>query len=240
MRKNLWVRGHLFTPLGAVSAALAVAISAEAQSAAPLQQVRVAVDSASLYAAPHEGASKIGSVLWLQELGVDPKWQGDANDKWLPVLGTDGKKASKGKGPRPDAWIRREDVVLAQDYRAVVGCWPVKSLSYTAGDYSIEIAFSPEGMATVKTWGDEPSVNRRAPQAAHVYLARDVAVVVGSINAQEFLTAGFRADSGRLYPVGGQSDEQLVFQRGELAGCAGAPLLSSKRLATQAGSNAER
>lgn len=129
----------------------------------PLSTVRVATEETKLYAEPDTNSAPVWSVQWMQELPVDSKRMSSPPAGWIAIEGTGGKKAAKGEGPRPDAWIRRRDVVIAGDYKKVVGCWPVRSVVYVGGDYAAEVTFKLDGSASAKEWGDEPEIDESPP-----------------------------------------------------------------------------
>jgi len=193
----------------------------------PPSAVRVAVDDATLHAAPDADSPSVWSVPWVQNLLVDSRRMSEAPADWIPIKGTDGKKTARGKGARPDAWIRRRDVVIGEDYKKVVGCWPVKSVVYVGGDYTAEVTFKLDGSAIVKEWGDEEWINKQSPHQAHVYMARNiVAIEAVKKNGPAFFTSGYHPAERQLYPEGVRAEKQELFPDTMLKGCESVPLLA--------------
>lgn len=85
------------------------------------------------------------SLEWMHTLAIDPSRLKDAPDGWVPIRGTGNTISRYGGGPMPNAWVRRDDVVLGENLKKVIGCWPIKNLKYEPGDYSMHIKFNPDG-----------------------------------------------------------------------------------------------
>jgi hypothetical protein len=194
-----------------------------------LSNVTVSVDEAKLYGEPYAVDSPVWLALWAQSLNVDSMRVADAPTGWLPIKGTGGKKAAKGKGARPNAWIRTSDVVSEADYRKVIGCWPVKTLVYVGGDYALEVNFDLNGKASVKEWGDDARMNAQPPQQAHVYLANNIAAIKSvKKSGPVFLISGYRPAERKLYPAGDPAKKQELFSDATLKKCSSAPLLADQ------------
>jgi hypothetical protein len=117
--------------------------------------------------------------------------------------------------------------VIPGDYKKVIGCWPVKSVVFVAGDYAAEVTFKTDGSALVKQWGDEEWINKQPAHRAHVYRARNiVAIEAVKKNAPAFFTSGYRPAERRLYPEGAAADEQELFSEAMLKNCPSIPLLA--------------
>jgi hypothetical protein len=186
----------------------------------PYSTVRVTVDEAILHAIPSMDSPPVWSVRWVGRLNVDSQRISSAPDGWIPVKGTDGEIAARGRGAMPDAWVRRRDVVFGDDYRKVIGCWPVKSVVYVGGDYAVEVTFKLDGSASVKEWGDEDRINKKPPHHAHVYMARNiVAIEAIKKSGSGFFTSGYRPEERQLYPEGTPAKEQELFPDAMLKGC---------------------
>lgn len=187
-----------------------------------MRTARVAVDVAPLYAQPEPDSQRVGEIRWTKLLLVDLIRLSSAPHGWIPLKG--GNKRARGRIGMPDAWIRREDVVIGAEYRKVIGCWPVKSLVYVAGDYAIEIEFKLDGSAKMKEWGDDARINKVPVHNAEVYIARNV-VEIEATDGAAYVVAGYHAAERKLYPEGLAADQQELFPESALKECSSIPLL---------------
>ena len=185
-----------------------------------LATVRVAVDHAPFYAAPKPNANRVSSLAWVNSLLVDASRMQHAPAGWIPIKLLY-KNATKG-------WVRRSDVVLPVDYKKVTGCWPIKSVTFVAGDYAAEVTFQLDGSALIKEWGDEESINKAPPHKAHVYMARNIVSIDDIKGKAGFFTSGYRPDQRQLYPEGAPADKQEQFPESMLTNCPSIPVLKQK------------
>lgn len=184
--------------------------------------VRVAVDHAEMYATPTATDTPNWTVSWVQALPVDSQRISQLSADWIPIKGTNGKKASKGKEGRPDLWIRRQNIVLAGELKKVIGCWPIKSLTYVSGDYTADVSFNKDGSAMVREWGDD-QIDRDPPQQAHLYMGKNIVFIEGK--EKSFFVSGYRPAEQKMYPEGGSPLSQKLFDVADLEGCKSEPLL---------------
>jgi hypothetical protein len=191
----------------------------------PLSTVRVAAESAPFYAVPDARNDPLWSFDWMANLMVDERRMTDAPKGWIAIREI---AAVKGREDYiPSGWIRRRDVVIPGDYKKVIGCWPVKSVTYVAGDYAVEATFKTDGSALVKEWGDEEWINRQPPHKAYVYMARNIVTIEASKkNGPVFFTSGYRPAERKLYPEGAPGKEQELFPEALLKDCPSIPILA--------------
>jgi hypothetical protein len=189
----------------------------------PLARVRVSSDLANFYVKPDSNSESIWQLPWAVSLEVDGLRLKEAPAEWIPIkaLGhVKGKTREISRG-----WVRRQDVVLPTDYKKVIACWPIESLTFVAGDYSAKVTFKLDGSALVKESTDEVSFNRKSPYKAHVYIARNI-VSIDHINRKlGFFTSGYRPEEQRLYPEGAPAKEQRHFPNWRLKNCPSVPLV---------------
>jgi hypothetical protein len=195
----------MFSAAILVSAITTQLVWAQSDSQRKLQHITAYTPNeiTPLYIVPDGSTKPVWEVRWMQALPIDMQKLQLAPPGWLPVSGTKGK-AARGKGPRPDSWIKRSDVVLDEDFRKVVGCWPIKSVTYVGGDYFAKVNFLPNGSAVVEQGGDFPDGEvTPKPQRAHVFMTRNIVAIRGP---NYYFTAGYRPAERKLYPEGGPPD----------------------------------
>jgi len=194
--------------------------------------VRVAVDEAVLHAAPDADSPSAWTARWVDTLTVDSRRLSSAPAGWIPIKGTDEKLAAKGGNVVPESWVRRSDVVFGDDYKKVIGCWPVESASFVEGEYEIEFAFKPDGSAMASELCDIQVCNR-PPHRSHVYMARNVVSVEATSKKDGFMFAfGYRPEERKLSSTDeqpGELEEQKPFPDAVLKDCKSVPTLAKSR-----------
>ncbi len=181
--------------------------------------VVVAVESAGVYLTPDASTAPVSHLQWTFILDVDSKKMAAAPTGWIPLAA--GNKLTYGPTLAkqtliPSAWIRRRDVALPQDFKKIVGCWPVKSVTYVGGDYGEDFKFWPDGGATVKEWGDDDSVDKLPPFKVHLFIAKNLVI---AHSKKAYYALGYQASDRTAFPEGTTGKKLVRFSDSVLEGC---------------------
>jgi len=166
-----------------------------------------------LYAQPRNDAKIIGEFpYWGASFVLDPDQK--KVEGWVKVRQR--YRLQKMNSPAPIfwSWVRRADVILREDYRRVVGCWPIKEVMYTLGDVSTILSFKTDG--SVRVHGQQVGYD-------HLYLGGNSVVGVGGAGARfDFEKRSLALPKEALE---GLLESEKHFTAQELAGCKEFPTL---------------
>ena len=182
--------------------------------------VYAATDDVAAYPTPNDGSSPVNHMRWFQSIPIDNSLLSSTPEGWLPIKEDHGKPAS---------WVRRRDVVIGDQMRKVVACWPIKLIHLSFGDYAGEFVFDKTGSGKVvyELGHTYPDSQARRYSRIQVYMEGNVVQFVRLNTATNDIIepAGYRAETQRLYPWGAPAEKQVNFPASDLKGCASIPVL---------------
>ncbi len=185
----------------------------------PGSDVVVAVENAGLYAAPDLDSAPILHAHWTQTLQIDSRKLVLAPKGWIPLKALHDWQTNETGHKRmdfPSVWIRRADIALPQDFKKIVGCWPIKSFALVAGDYEVTFRFKPDGTATAKEWVDNDPTIKAPTHKVQLSIAKNLVIAQGK---KAYFPMGYRPSDRTPYPEGIDSESLVRLSDAELKGC---------------------
>ena len=183
----------------------------------------VATKSAEIHSASSAESPVVGRLEWSGGVRIDPAKVDAAPAGWLPVKGSQGEA---------DGWIRQSDLVIGDQMRKVVACWPIKKIKISVGDWAGEFSFKPDGSGNIDAETTvEPYSAARARRVSriHVYMEKGLVEIVRLSSRKNDVMGKLmlHPETGRAFTDGSPMDEQVNFSLSELQGCT-APVVSEK------------
>ena len=174
-------------------------------------------DEASVYKTP----SATSEVLFTQSRmhgGYASHSDLKSNRSWVRVY----PQIMRGaEASTPDfAWISRSDIIPANEFKPVIGCWPVKYLYIVIGDYDEAYIMGVDG--SIKSPDGTGNIG-------HIYMNDGMfyARMKSETGWQvpEGLFGLFDSENGRIINSWNAIDRQDLFSMDELKGCTSGPEL---------------
>jgi len=181
-----------------------------------------AIADTPIYERPDKAAPVLGHLkVATEDIWNDPAKKNTTPTGWVAVMNTKYQ-------PLPAGWVERTNIASPEDFKRVVGCWPIQQSEPATGEAPTRIVFKTNGTAVMYPM----NVTNLAKNArrAHVYMAGNVVYIKADRRSKN--TVGFFGDgywallyvydptANALKTIEWETDTQ-PFPKAALAGCNG-------------------
>ncbi len=179
-------------------------------------QVVTVDQSSDIFTTPDSNRKLVRSVSWNKDLNIDTRRLASAPPGWIPLKREDWymEESDFKAKDYPNAWIRRRDVALPQDFKKIVGCWPIKDLDTWVEDESVIFLFEANGAARVLEYEEPPArLIGKLKHRVQLYIAKTL--ILAREGKKTYLWMGYRPKDravyldGAVHPVVYRPDSEL-------------------------------